>query len=275
MPLPLAFALTGPIATLRAVGCEWSFGVNNMMHPHTELRPIDRVIGYGVFATQAIPRGTLTWVLDPFDRILTPRQVAELTQSQRDQVEEYAYVDPHGNYVLCWDLGRYVNHSCEPTSRGVGTHAEIAVRDIAPGEQLTSDYAELNITATFACRCGAASCRGRVGVDQLLRDWRQWDESAANAVTHMAGVPQPLWHFVKDEPVLQRLVRDPQALPSRLHYYAGGSSSSSIDESAASPANNRLWRLDTPGSSPASPSVITPDHSQPDAPGNPDDPSAY
>lgn len=33
-----------------------------MIHPDTELRFINPEIGYGVFATQFIPRGTITWV---------------------------------------------------------------------------------------------------------------------------------------------------------------------------------------------------------------------
>src|SRR5262249_25238227 len=140
-----------------------------MIHPDTELRFIDREVGHGVFATRFIPRGTITWALDEFDQLLAPAQVAALAPAQRAQVEEYAYVDARGNYVLCWDLGRYVNHGCDPTSRGIGPAFEIAVRDIQPGEQLTSDYAELNITAAFRCRCGSPRCRGVIRADDLLR----------------------------------------------------------------------------------------------------------
>ena len=30
----------------------------------------------------------------------------------------YAYIDDDGLYALCFDNGRYMNHSCEPTSLG-------------------------------------------------------------------------------------------------------------------------------------------------------------
>ena len=41
-----------------------------MIHPKTELKFINEVVGYGVVATSFIPAGTITWVLDKFDRVL-------------------------------------------------------------------------------------------------------------------------------------------------------------------------------------------------------------
>ena len=211
-----------------------------MMHPDTELRFIDREVGHGVFATRFIPRGTITWALDEFDQVLAPAQVAALKPAQRAQVEEYAYVDARGNYVLCWDLGRYVNHACAPTSRGVGPSFEVAVRDIRPGEQLTSDYAELNITAAFRCRCGAADCRGVVRADDLLRDGEDWDAAVAAVVPLLLRVPQPLAPFVEGDEVLEALRSGRGAVPPRRQYYAAG-------QTAAAPvgglARDGLWRL--------------------------------
>jgi hypothetical protein len=176
-----------------------------MLHPDTELRFIDREVGYGVFAMRFIPCGTITWALDEFDQVLTPRQVAALAAVQRTRLEEYAYVDDRGNYILCWDLGRFVNHGCGPTSRGVGPAFEIAVRDVQRGEQLTSDYAELNITAAFQCRCGSPRCRGVMRADDLLRHGHDWDTVVAAAVPRLARVPQPLWPFIEADEVLHRI----------------------------------------------------------------------
>jgi hypothetical protein len=210
-----------------------------MMHPDTALRFIDREVGHGVFATRFIPRGTITWALDEFDQVLAPAQVAALTPTQRAPVEEYAYVDARGDYVLCWDLGRYVNHGCDPTSRGIGPAFEIAVRDIQPDEQLTSDYAELNITAAFQCRCGSPRCRGVVRADDLLRHGPEWDAVVAAAVPLLEHVPQPLAPFVEGDEVLAALRSGRGAVPSRRHYYAA--------RHPAAPeeglARGGLWRL--------------------------------
>jgi hypothetical protein len=210
-----------------------------MMHPDTELRFINREVGNGVFATRFIPCGTITWALDEFDQVLAPAQVAALAPAQRAQVEEYAYVDARGDYVLCWDLGRYVNHGCDPTSRGIGAACEIAVRDIQPGEQLTSDYAELNITAAFHCRCGSPRCRGVVRADDLLRHGPEWDTVVAAAVPLLERVPQPLEPFVEGDEVLEALRSGRGAVPSRRHYYAAAHPSAPVEGLA----RGGLWRL--------------------------------
>jgi uncharacterized protein len=61
------------------------------------------------------------------------------------------------------NLGRYANHSCRPNAEAVlrqGKIVLVAVRDIAPGEEITYDYGdeyfELFIKRT-GCRC--AACR--------------------------------------------------------------------------------------------------------------------
>ena len=64
-------------------------------------------------------------------------------------LEKYTYVDRDGRHILCWDIARFVNHSCDPTSRSPGYDLEIAVRDIHPGEQVTDDYGSLNVLPGF------------------------------------------------------------------------------------------------------------------------------
>ncbi len=72
-------------------------------------------------------------------------------------------------------LDDFVNHSCDPNCRldfrGAGRVFLIALRDIAPGEELSFDYATTTTRAgiqafpgwRFNCLCGADNCRGEVG----------------------------------------------------------------------------------------------------------------
>ncbi|NNE36124.1 MAG: SET domain-containing protein-lysine N-methyltransferase, partial [Rhodothermales bacterium] len=46
-----------------------------MLHPDTELRFISDDVGYGVVATQPIPKGTITWVHDDLDRTFSLAEV--------------------------------------------------------------------------------------------------------------------------------------------------------------------------------------------------------
>jgi SET domain-containing protein len=58
---------------------------------------------------------------------------------------------------------RYINHSCEPNTfmRRTMDRAEFyAVRDIAPGEELTVDYGESHHEGRLRCRCRSPRCRG-------------------------------------------------------------------------------------------------------------------
>lgn len=120
-----------------------------MIHPHTELRFISNEIGHGVFATKLIPAGTITWVLDKLDRVFTSTEFQALDPVYQNILDYYTFRNNKGQYVLCWDNGRYVNHSFNSNCLTTAYDFEIAIRDIQPDEQLTDDYGYLNITLPF------------------------------------------------------------------------------------------------------------------------------
>ncbi len=190
--------------------------MGEVLHPHTELRHIDDEVGYGVFATHHIPAGTLTWVEDPLDRRLEPDDYADLDGTAYELLEKYTYVDQLGRRVLCWDFTRFMNHSCEANSMGPGLWPlEIAVRDVAPGEELTSDYGALNLERPFDCLCGKAGCRGRVRPDDFDRYARIWDSGIRSAFTRLCPIDsQPLWRWLRDVGMVQRAAEDPSCIPS-------------------------------------------------------------
>lgn len=43
-----------------------------MIHPKTELRYINDTVGYGVFATDRIPKGTIVYVKDSLEITVSP-----------------------------------------------------------------------------------------------------------------------------------------------------------------------------------------------------------
>jgi hypothetical protein len=57
----------------------------------------------------------------------------------------------------------YLSHGCDPNCRlDMTAFALVALKDVTPGDILTIDYAatEDRLHRQFACRCGAAGCRG-------------------------------------------------------------------------------------------------------------------
>jgi uncharacterized protein len=152
---------------------------------------MDRRIGYGVTATAPIPRGTITWVHDQLDRRFDASVASKMPPLLRAALERYCYRELDGSYVLCWDHARFNNHSCRPACRTVGDF-DIAVRDIVAGEELTIEYATLNVLGSFDCHCGADGCRGTIRSSDAQRFGDEWDREILDAARVAATVAQPL-----------------------------------------------------------------------------------
>jgi SET domain-containing protein len=61
------------------------------------------------------------------------------------------------------DPANYGNHSCDPNTALDGAGWRIAVKDIAPGDEITIDYGLLSPRQwSMACSCGAPTCTGVV-----------------------------------------------------------------------------------------------------------------
>lgn len=191
-----------------------------MLHPDTELRLINETIGFGVVATRLIPRGTITWVRDRLDQTLSADQVKALPAGYWDIVLKYSFIDGRGDFVLCWDLARYVNHSCAPSCRSAGYDFEIAVRDIHPGEELTDDYGSLNLEYDFQCSCGSPGCRRVITPGDLLAFAGEWDQVVAAPFRSIPAVAQPLWPFFEEQDAVHAALDGREPIASVKKNYA-------------------------------------------------------
>jgi hypothetical protein len=190
-----------------------------LIHPDSELRFISSAIGYGLVATRLIPAGSITWVGDPLDQIITPAKLDALPPLLSRQVHRYSYLNGRGHRILCWDHGRFVNHSCAAACLSPGFDFEIAVRDIAPGGEITDDYGTLNLEEPFECLCGEASCRGQILPDDPDRHAAEWDARIARAFPAIASVEQPLWDLVHEKAAVTKVLEGEMKLPSSLTHY--------------------------------------------------------
>ncbi len=162
-----------------------------MIHPHTELKWISKEVGYGVVANQFIPAGTITWALDILDRQFTPEKLHKMPSLYQNILETYCYRNNKGNYVLCWDNGRYVNHSFKSNCLSTAYDFEIAIRDIQPGEELTDDYGYLNVSEPFK-GIDEGTRRKTVYPNDLLKHYRSWDKKLLLNFPNIPKVDQPL-----------------------------------------------------------------------------------
>ena len=168
-----------------------------MIHPNTEIQYINNQVGYGVVAKSFIPKGTITWVLDKFDREFTTNQYNELDNVYKDLLDTYAYKNNLGNLVLCWDNARFVNHSFNSNCLTTAYNFELAIRDIYPGEQLTDDYGYLNIDEPFR-GVDEGTKRKIVYPNDLLRYHKIWDRKLLKAFKHLTKIEQPLKMLISD-----------------------------------------------------------------------------
>jgi hypothetical protein len=167
-----------------------------MIHPSTELRHIDAQLGYGVFATSRLPKGTITYVWDPLEVEVFPGDPRLDEPTLGALIERYSYIDSRGIRIVSWDHAKYVNHCCQCNTMSTAYGFEIAVRDIEAGEQITDEYGMFNLREPMKLRCSSGPCRGEVRATDLDQLCDRWDEQVKAALETVELVEQPLWPLV-------------------------------------------------------------------------------
>ena len=130
------------------------------------------VHGYGVFALRRIRKGT-TIMEYLGDRV--SHEEADSRYENKDVNDNHTFLfTVDSKTVIDGGVGgndaRFINHGCDPNCESASQNKRIFVeaeRTIQPGEELAYDYQierdpedPPNVDEIFACRCGAAKCRG-------------------------------------------------------------------------------------------------------------------
>lgn len=109
------------------------------------------ISGIGLFAAEFIAKGTQVWIYrEGFDVCVPDGYPEQLPEPAKTFFLKYAYQNPDTKqYVLCSDDARFFNHADAPNVECIydenGAYiADVAVRDIQPGEELTIDYREFD-----------------------------------------------------------------------------------------------------------------------------------
>ena len=170
-----------------------------MIHPHTALKFVNETIGNGVFATAPIPMGTIAYALDALDLHFTRDDPRLSDPAYRDIILKYSTREVDGSYTMSLDIARYVNHCCHYNTLTTGYGFEIAVRDIAAGEEITDDYGVFNLEEPLPLACHYPDCRIYAYPDDYDRMLERWDADARRALSHLFSVPQPLFTYIEPD----------------------------------------------------------------------------
>ncbi|MEY4607887.1 MAG: hypothetical protein RL625_104 [Gemmatimonadota bacterium] len=140
---------------------------------HRERQPLheirgNAIAGYGVVARRAIAPGEAVFRGEGrAHRLVTRSHVLARWEAGEQELFRHYAVPISDEVYAIWDEDPMawapMNHSCAPNSGYRGLDV-VALHAIAAGEELTLDYATMlnEQSASFACQCGAANCRGTV-----------------------------------------------------------------------------------------------------------------
>ncbi len=189
-----------------------------MIHPKTELKYISDEVGYGVFATEDIPEGSITYVKDSLEIVISPADFQLHSPEVKDVIEKYSYIDEKGNRIISWDFAKYVNHCCDCNTISTGYGFEIAIRDIKKGEQITDEYGLFNIEHEMSLICSKDCCRNKITTSDFEIYYKSWDEKIKKSISLIFDVKQPLLPFVDNNTrtELDILSANPEAYKSVL-----------------------------------------------------------
>lgn len=175
-----------------------------MLHPKTELRFISPEVGYGVFATTLLPKGTITYIKDSLELEVSPTAYLLHPPAMQEVIEKYSYTDERGYRIISWDFAKYINHCCNCNSMSTGYGFEIALRDIQAGEEITDEYGIFNLTETMELICNKGVCRKVLRPEDFDILYPEWDRKLQDAFQFFQQVEQPLIGFL-DEPTAAAL----------------------------------------------------------------------
>ncbi len=105
-----------------------------------------RIHGTGLIAQEFIPSGTKIWEFRPdVDELIPEGDLHRLSPAQLEHTLYWCCFHlATRTFVVSGDDDRFTNHSDNPNTRVNGDgESTYAVRDIQPGEEITSDYKEL------------------------------------------------------------------------------------------------------------------------------------
>lgn len=163
-----------------------------MIHPDTELRFVNHIIGRGVFATRFIPKGTLTYVQDRLEILIPPGDPRLNDPAYKDLIETYSFIDGNGVRIISWDNAKYVNHCCRCNTMSTGYGFEIAIRDIEAEEEITDEYGMFNFSYKMELSCENTPCRKVISGSDILTYYEEWDRKVTAALQEYLNVDQPL-----------------------------------------------------------------------------------
>ncbi len=113
--------------------------------------------GQGVYARRPFAPGETVLCWD------TSQTIANASLSLLPENERrYTHPFDDDQTLIVQPPERFVNHSCD-NNTVVRNFCDVAIKPIAIGDEITSDYGSDGASISFRCSCGSVNCRGTIG----------------------------------------------------------------------------------------------------------------
>jgi|GEM_PF-865083 hypothetical protein len=151
--------------------------------------------GYGVYARQTIPAGTIAMTECP--RCQTMSHAEALNHPNKDFIFSHAPISAttYPDFLYpCKDEIYYLNHSCRANVLTLGGGIDIVVETIPAGEELTFDYrCMFDPYIDFDCTCHNSNCAGHIRCFEVPEELlEEWQHRLTRVIPLISQVPQPI-----------------------------------------------------------------------------------
>ena len=155
--------------------------------------------GRGAFALRDIPAGKRL-IEYTGERISADEASRRYDDSRAKRHHTFLFELDDERCIDAQDIGsdaRYINHSCAPNCEALQVGRRIFIHSlvaIAKGEELVYDYQyvvdgplDAETRKLYACRCGAATCRGTIAVARPKKKTKAKTKTATKKKTSVAA----------------------------------------------------------------------------------------
>lgn len=106
------------------------------------------IAGVGLFAGTHLPAGTVIWeYTEGVDWRIERHDLALFPEPYQSKLRHYLYQEDSGDFVLCGDNAKFMNHSDEPNCDDPEGEYTVTNRDVRADEELTCDYRSFDLEA--------------------------------------------------------------------------------------------------------------------------------
>ena len=109
------------------------------------------IAGVGLYAATDLPAGTVIWeYTEGVDWRITPAELEAFPEPYRGRLRHYLYQEDSGDFVLCGDNAKFMNHSEAPNCDDPEGESTLTNRHVHAGEELTCDYRSFDMESRLS-----------------------------------------------------------------------------------------------------------------------------